>query len=125
MSEIEFTHSTLIYNPPVIFLNFKEGAELDVKEIKEMIEAAETLSDRKPYLLFSDIRNHVEITPEGKKLAADKKASPCVLANAILTNNLALKLSANFFIKINRPHFPLKVFNDYQSALRWLMKYEE
>lgn len=125
MNEIEFPHSIVIYNPPVMFLNFKEGAELDVKEIKEMINAAETLSGKKPYLLLSDVRNQVEITPEGRKIAADKNESPCVLANAVLTNNLALKLTANFFIKINKPHFPLKVFNDYRKALKWLMEQNE
>ncbi|MCW3071001.1 MAG: hypothetical protein JWO44_891 [Bacteroidetes bacterium] len=124
MNQIDFPHSTIIYKAPVMYLRFKEGAELDVKEIREMIVAAESLSNKKPYLLFSDVRNHVAISSEGRKIAADKKESPCVIANAVLTNNFALKLTANFFIKVNKPHFPVRVFNDEIKAHLWLMQFD-
>jgi hypothetical protein len=124
MNQVDFPHSTVIYKAPVMYLVFKEGAELDVKEVKEMIVAAETLAGKKPYLLFSDVRNHISISTEGRKIAADRKEAPFVIANAVLTNNLALKLTANFFVKVNKPHFPLKVFTDEFKAKIWLMSFD-
>lgn len=124
MNQIDFPHSAIIYKAPVVYLVFKEGAELDVKEVREMIAAAEMLAGKKPYLLFSDVRNHVAITPEARKVSADKKESRYVIANAVLTNNFALKLTANFFIKVNKPHFPVKVFNDELKAHLWLASFD-
>jgi hypothetical protein len=124
MNHIDFPHSTVTYKAPVMYLKFKEGAELDVKEVREMILAAESLSGKRPYLLFSDVRNHVAITGEARKIAADKRESPCVIANAVLSNNFALKLTANFFIRVNKPHFPVRVFNDEVRAHLWLMQFD-
>jgi hypothetical protein len=123
MNQIEFPHSTVIFKDQVIYLVFKEGAALDVKEIREMIVAAEKLSPEKRYLLFSDIRHHVQITAEGRKVAADNKEAPGVIANAVLTNNIALKLTANFFMNVNKPPFPVKIFNDEHKANVWLRSF--
>ena len=124
MNKIEFPYVTLEFKAPVVRLTFKEGAEMDAAEACEMIAAAERLSGSKPYLLFSDVRKHVTVTSEARKVSADKNISRFVLANAVLTNNFALKLTANFFIKVNKPHFPVKVFNDELKAYLWLMQYD-
>ncbi|MDF2436169.1 MAG: hypothetical protein K0Q95_545 [Bacteroidota bacterium] len=123
MRGIEFEHSTISFDSSVIFIVFKKGAKMDVASAREMIVSAEKLSDKKPYLMFSDIRNHVEITPEARKVAADKKEAPLIIANAVLTDNVALKLTANFFVKINRPHFPVKLFTDRSKAMLWLKQF--
>jgi hypothetical protein len=124
MQHIEFSHSTITYNAPVISIVFKLGAKMGVPEAREMIVVAEKLSENKPYLILSDIRNHVDITPEARKVAASKREAPLVVANAVLTNNIALKLTSNLFIIINKPHFPVKVFTDKDKAIHWLKKFD-
>jgi hypothetical protein len=124
MKKAEFVHSTITYDPPVIYIVFKKGAKMDSAEALEMIAAAETLSGKTPYLMFSDIRNHVEISPEARKISAAKAEAPYVVANAVLTDNVALKLTANFFMKINKPHFPVKIFTDRSKAMSWLMDFD-
>jgi hypothetical protein len=120
MEQISFTHSTIFYNPPFMYLVLKEGAELDVEQMRELIAAAEKLSNKTPYLLISDVRVNVIITSEARKVAADKNEARFLIANAVLTNNIALKLTANFFIQFNKPHFPLKIFSDEKKAHIWL-----
>lgn len=121
----DFSYCTLSYKAPIISIVFKKGAVMDVAEAKEMIVAAESMSGKKPYVLFSDIRNHVNITPEARKVSADKAMAPHVVANAVFTNNIALKLTANFFILINKPHFPVKVFTDRSKAMLWLHEFAQ
>jgi hypothetical protein len=124
MKEIKFSHTTVRYQEPLISLVFNEGADLDIAEVRELIAAAEKLSGKKPYLLFSDVRVNMGITPEARKVSADKKEAPYVVANAVLVNNLGLSITANFFMKFNKPHFPVKVFYDEAKAMEWLMKFE-
>jgi len=122
MEQIVYPHTTVELRDGVVWLNFKEGAELDVKEIRELVKAAETLSENKPYLLMSDARVHLTITSEGRKVAADKKEAPLLIANAAIINNLAVRVTANFFSSFNKPHFKFRIFNDEKKALIWLLK---
>lgn len=124
MHQKEFSHSTILYKAPIMYLVFKKDAELDVKEVREMIKAAEELAGKKPYLLMSDVRNDVTISEAARKISASKEEAPFVLANAILTDNIALRITANFFIQINKPHFPVKVFSNADKAHKWLMEFD-
>jgi hypothetical protein len=124
MKEINFTYCTIKYKAPVIFITFREGSYIDVPETKEMIKATEELTGKKPYLLLSDARVFLTITPEARKVSADKKEAPFLIANAVLINNLPLTLTANFFLTFNKPHFKFKVFNNEEKAMKWLLQYD-
>ncbi len=125
MEHIDFPHSIISYQSPVVHIVFKENAKVDASEAREMIKAAEGLSGKKPYMIFSDIRNHVEISPEARKISAAKEEAPYLVANAVLTDSIALKLTANLFVNINKPHFPVRLFTDRSKAMRWLMSFEQ
>lgn len=44
------------------------------------------------------------------------------LAVALVSESLAGKLMANFFIKFNRPEAPTRFFNSEEEAIIWLLK---
>ena len=124
MTELELPFVTIRYKAPVVYLVFKEGADLDVPEVKQMIKVAGSLTNNNPYLLCSDARTYFQITSEARKVSSDKSESSLVVANAVLVNNLPLRLTANLFIKINKPHFPLRVFTDEEKAMEWLLSHK-
>jgi hypothetical protein len=124
MKRVEFSHAIVTYEPPFVVLTIKEGAQLDIAEMREAMKACEAVAGNRPYLLISDARVHLSITPEARKLAADIKESPNLRANAVLVNNLAVRITANFFVKFNQPHFKYRVFNDKRKAEEWLLKFD-
>jgi hypothetical protein len=124
MPLIRLPYCDVSYAPPVITLLFKEGAELEIEQVRELIKTAEKLSGNKPYLLFSDACVNLVITSEARKVAADPKEAPLLVANAVLVNNLGLSLTANFFMRFNKPRFPVKVFYDRAKAMEWLYKFK-
>ena len=95
---------------------------INVKEIIELTRAAEKLAGNKEYLLLSDARVNLTLTTEARKVAAAKKKTPLLIANAVLINNLALRIVANFFKKVNKPHFKFRVFTSEEKAHAWLLK---
>jgi len=124
MNLIELPFAKLYYKAPIVYLVLNEGVNLDAPDIKQIIKSCEQLSDHKPYLLFSDARVFLSITAEGRKIASDPNESKLVIANAVLINNLSIKLVANFFATFNQPHFKFKVFTNRQKAVDWLLKFE-
>lgn len=125
MNQIEFPHITIWYEEPVVHFKFKEGAHLDTKEIKEMFSAAEKICDNKPHIIMVDARVYFTATSQARKTGADKNETPLVLAAAVLVNNLASELIANFFASFNKPHFNFRVFHDEKKAMKWLLQHQE
>lgn len=123
---IEFPHTTVYYVAPVVYLIFKEDAELDVPEVRELVAAAEKLSKGKPYLLLSDTRkDNLIITPQARVVGAEKKEAKFLVANAVIVNSLPVQLTMNFFVNFNKPTFPLKIFNTEKKALEWIYTFAD
>jgi hypothetical protein len=122
MDKIELSYATLEKRDGIIWIIIKEDAEMDVKEVKEFTVICEKLSGNKPYILISDARVNLSITSDARKAAASKEISPLLVANAVLVNNVAVRMVANFFTTVNKPHFKYKVFNEEQEAINWLKK---
>ena len=116
---------TVTYHAPVIQLVFKEGANIDVANIRELITECGKLSGHKPFLLLCDVTAFITITPEARKMASDPEESSLVKATAVVINNLALKLVADFFVSFNKPGYKFKVFKDKQKAMDWLLKSDQ
>lgn len=120
MKKVELPYATLELKDGIIWLILFEDAELDVKEVIDFTAICEKLSHGKPYFLVSDARVNLSITSDARKAAASKEISPLLVANAVLVNNVAVRMVANFFTTVNKPHFKYKVFNEEREALAWL-----
>jgi hypothetical protein len=73
-------------------------------------------------MLLTDARVQADLSPEARKVAADKKNSANIIASAIVVKWLAQRLIANVFIEVNKPSYPNRVFNDEQKAVKWLLE---
>lgn len=51
------------------------------------------------------------------------KGSEKPTAVALVSSSLASRIIANFFMGLNKPPVPTRVFNDFASAKKWIMKY--
>lgn len=120
---MQLSFVNLSYEPPVVTAIFKEGAQIDVPEIRALIKACAQLSNNKPYLLYSELKGYISASSAARETASSFEESQLVLANAIVINSLPLKLIADFFARFNKPYYPAKVFTDGATAKAWLMQF--
>lgn len=104
----------------IIRLKIFEDAELDAPEIEELFLKGNELSGDRPYCLLTDARTHLHATKEAREYAAENIGAANIIANAILANSLPVVLLVNFYIKINRPEVPTKMFQKEPNAIAWL-----
>lgn len=123
MNKQSFSFGRIKYEPPHMYLSLKEGTKLDGADMQKVIDEFRRLAGGERILVLTDARVMVEATPEARARAADPELGSFVKANAILVNNTAVRLIANTFIWMNRPPFPVRVFNDEAKALEWLKEY--
>jgi hypothetical protein len=122
MKQIKLDYAELYYEAPIIYIVFNEDVELGFPEIRELTQIAQKISDNEPYLVLSDVRKHVNVTPEGKKISVDGAQAPLLRGSAILVNSTLLSAAANFFNKFNPPSYPYQVFSDKEKAKQWLLQ---
>lgn len=101
-------------------IEINDGAELELSDI-EKINAAKfgLVGDKKHTVLFiSGI--FFSVTHEARIFSASKEVNHNAIAKALLIRNMADRLLANFFIKVNRPLAPTKFFSTEKEAMKWL-----
>lgn len=117
--ETENTSSEFI-DDYLLHIKIKEFKELqlsDYKEIKQWVK--ETIVDKK-------IVNLLEFNPgssssrESREYASSKNGNNLNIGAAIVVNNLGQQLIGDYYLKINKPLNPTKIFSNKEKALSWI-----
>jgi hypothetical protein len=105
----------------IIYKRLFDDIDIEVEDGKENLRAALELTGGQNYLILTDGRDvNVRISSQARQYAAGKEVSSYRIAEALLINSIANRLTANFYLKVNKPHSPTRVFTDEEKALKWL-----
>lgn len=77
----------------------------------------------KSYPFLISIQSVRHSTKEARDILASKDGCEKVTASAILVDSAITSVLGNFFIKINKPLVPTKLFTDKTLAIQWLSNY--
>lgn len=103
----------------ILEIRVKEDSEVDEAKLLENFNATIPLTGGKQVPALLDCRSHFTITNEARKLMANVTADTRS-AHAVVLNSLAIRLIANFYLNVNKPSKPSKVFSNYDEAVSWL-----
>lgn len=109
----------------------KDGIIYAVFKIKEVdLEAAIACvkmrldtSQGVSYPSFIDVRAVKSISKEARDYFASDEGSKDLVASAFLIDSVIGKFTGNFFLQINKPKIPLKLFTTESEALKWLQQF--
>ena len=100
-------------------MHFKDGIILDLEMQMEHLNALIKIAEGKKIPFVVTAGKHVNITPEARDNAIVIEDQSPVCATAVVVQNLAYRLIADFYMKINKPKTPYKVFTDKSAAFEW------
>lgn len=111
----------------IVCLYTNENAEIGIEEIKEIYTLLSRITGNRPCYVMVFPGHGTTATREAREFAASIKQEKQIVAEAIVVNSLAIRIMANFFIKVNRPRQKVKLFTVEKDALEWLheMRAEE
>lgn len=102
----------LVWSPPV-----PSGLEDSIATIEAMIE----LTGDRPAPLLVDVR---QAGPQDRAGRLEFiRRHEVVSAVAIIVSNPLSRMMGNFFINVNKPKAPTRLFDDEAAALAWLKEY--
>lgn len=102
----------------------KPEAEVFLEDAKENTAAVETFYKGVKFPLLVDIRNIKSISPEAREHFSIKGRESVVMAYAMLLSSSISRMIGNFFLSFHKPAVPVKLFDDEDKALAWLIRFK-
>lgn len=119
--EIKIPEATIrLRTDGIVHVTFSSHITLDVPLQLRMLELYKQLTgDKKLPFIFSAYEG-VIVTKEARDNAIILEDEAPVSAVAIIADNLAYRIIANFYLKVNKPKNPYRVFKKLDEAVEWL-----
>lgn len=96
----------------------KKGADIVLKDAKENSVVVNQLAVGK-YPIIVDTSDISSISKEARDFFSIRNRKSNINGIAILQNSVIGNMVANFFIGINRPTVPVKLFKKEDDAVKW------
>ena len=124
ISQIETTAAIISLNEDGIAnVHYKDYAFYDIPQQLENKEAIKILIGNHPTPFVITSGEHVIFTKNARENALKIEPTSPVCAAAIVIQNLAYRLIAEFYINIQKPKKPHKLFTDKQKAYEWCKQF--
>ncbi len=102
-------------------------ADLTTEELaKENIDAQESVRDavsKAKTRVLIDMTAVSEISKEARDYFANERTASIQRATALLTGSPVSRVIGNFFLGLNKPSYPTRLFTDPQEAIKWLQTF--
>lgn len=126
MTTKEFHSATISFdNKNLVITKFKTGIDLDLKEIKQLVDWTIDAVNNKSFYLLVDARDILSsMDHESRKYFAEhEKYNELNIAQAIVVNNMPIRLLASAYYKLYKHENPIKIFKEIEPAKEWLFSH--
>jgi hypothetical protein len=104
----------------IVHVTFRKGIVLDLELQSKLLAINIRITEGKKSYFIYDAEDSVTITKEARDNATKIEHLAPIKASAVVANNLAYRLVANFYMKFNKPKTPYKVFDNLENGIAWL-----
>lgn len=124
MNEMEFIEiragKIRLLDEDIIEIVVAANYETTIEDVDEVNAIVVKLTQGKPHYIITVTQQGSSTTNEVKEYAAQESFRKNVIAQAIVISNIAIRLMATVYMRINRPKQKIKLFNTQDEALRWI-----
>ncbi|HYG52664.1 MAG TPA: STAS/SEC14 domain-containing protein [Flavobacteriales bacterium] len=101
----------------------KKNAEVSLADAKENTAAVETFYYGKKYPLLIDARSVKSVSKEARDHFSLRGRDSVVNSFAIIISSPLSRIIGNFFMGLNKPTVPMRLFDNEKDAIKWLKKF--
>lgn len=105
------------------YVLLKDNTELNIELQTELLKLYDELNDKKLTPFIFAAGEGVTITKEARDNATLIEDISALKASAVVVDNLAYRMIANFYLTFNKPKRPYKVFSKREEAIKWLKQF--
>jgi|GEM_PF-2693190 len=126
MSIKEFYSATITFDKQHLFVvKFKDNVDVNIAEAKELVKVSLEMVGETPFYLLVDARDiYSSMDHEARKYISEhKEYNRLNIAQAIVVNNMPIRLIASAYYKFYPHANPVKIFSKMDEAKKWLFSH--
>lgn len=100
--------------------NYNKDTSLTFDDAVNEVRIMKEMSGDKKIPVLVDINNVKSIPRESRVYYAGENAGKVYMAVALLIGSQTSRILGNFFLGLNKPKMPVKLFTSEEEALKWL-----
>jgi hypothetical protein len=105
---------------PVLGIYIKGPCSIGTEDTDEIFKAFDQLGVVTPTALVADIRTLRGVSLGVRTQMSSERAGRYLSRVALVADSPLTRTIGNFFMRLNRPPFPVRIFDAEAEALRWL-----
>ena len=107
----------------ILISAYKESSNIEVEDAIMVRDAALKLTGGKKCVALVDLTNVKTISKEARYYFSGMEFAEVFKAAASYVSTPVSKIIGNFFLGINKPAMPVRLFNSKEEAITWLKGY--
>ena len=120
VSEVIDNNKFTIYlrNDLIVYVLIKQNNFFDVPDVTEVLASIKKVSKGNVFPLIAIYETNIGFSKKAKDIVANHHLTT---ADALVTlDNWPIRVLANFYLKVNKPVRPTRIFGEVNTALDWL-----
>jgi len=109
----------------IIHVYYRPYTEINVELQYKMLDIFNEITQKQKSFFIFEADEFCSVTKEARDNAIKMEDQTPIQATVIMVRNLAQKLIADFYYKINRPKQPYKVVWQFEKGVTWLNELKE
>ncbi|HMR82058.1 MAG TPA: hypothetical protein PKE30_02965 [Niabella sp.] len=107
----------------ILKAKYKPGIYVDYEIAKQIVEDRISFTGNENLAVLIYDEGITNITREARMYLASKQANRHIRAGAIINKSPVTSVLGNFFIIVNKPSVPCKLFRNEAKAIKWLTEH--
>ncbi len=104
----------------IMVLKFKNDVFLELEDVIQLTDDCETVAGEVPRPLLIITGDRLGVSKEGRSIDISERRKKNTLAEAMVIDNLATRLTAKIYKKFNPPPIEAQHFKTEEEAREWL-----
>lgn len=104
----------------IMYGEYKEDVVIDLEAAKKVAEDRIKLCNNTSYPFLGTTRGLQNFSREAREYFSEEPGTRFMKKLAIISTSTIDRMVGNFFLKINHPTVPTRLFSNKEDALKWL-----
>ena len=108
-----------LYENNIFHVIVKEGEKVTMEMVNEGYAFLENYGSGRFYNIY-EFKSFADVDPDVREWSSSEIDVKYTVVDAIVINSIGQKILADFYLKINRPKQPTKIFTSIDKAIEWV-----
>ncbi len=124
MKKVELEKLTIeLIAENIILITLKDHVSIEEEDILAVKNHNLKLTEGKEYAIILETGDFTDVSQEARVAMASDKVEANRMATALIIDKFAQKLIGNFFLRVNKPKVPTKIFSNQKDGLTWVKRF--